>query len=300
MELGKKMSPRLPISEPTKRLIRQAAFFGCSICGNPLLEYAHIMPYEKSQDNSVENLIALCPNHHTEYDLGDFSREQIRDYKLNPFNKGRDVSKTFNIRGRIPIIEAGTNICRNTPVLLFVDEKNIVTLHKQDNQLLLNALFYDKNNLLLAYIRNNEWHTIDKQIWDVVYRTVARELTIRTKPRDIMLKLRIKKGIVHFSGKLYYNGFKVQITKNKMMVGHKSRSIDHCKFDKGITVVSVDTKRGDIDVASPKHEHEYETPLVTLLRSASFGALYKTFLIPRGCKFYKKYKNEIGGKKWES
>jgi hypothetical protein len=34
------------------------------------LEIAHIVSYEESEgDNSRENLIALCPNHHTMYDV---------------------------------------------------------------------------------------------------------------------------------------------------------------------------------------------------------------------------------------
>ena len=282
------MSQRIPIPEPIKRVVRKVAFFGCSICGNPLLEYAHIIRYEISQDNRPENLVALCPNHHREYDLDGFSEKQIRDYKLNPFNKGRDIKKDFNILGEIPIIEAGTNICRNTPVLLSIDGKNIVTLHKQDNQLFLNALFYDRNNSLIAYIKNNEWCTLNEQVWDIVYRTVARELTIRTRPRDIMLKLRISSGVVHFSGKLYYNGLKVVISQTQMKVGNNSCFFRGCTFDDCITAVSVNTTSGSIGIASSEHEHEYATPLLIFLREAGISALYKTFLIPRGCKFCKR------------
>ena len=282
------MSQRPPILEPTKRIVRQEAFFGCSICGNPLLEYAHIIPYEVSQDNRPDNLVALCPNHHTEYDLDGFSIAQIRQYKLNPFNKGRDIKKTFNIAGFVPIIEAGTNICRNTPVLLSIDGKNIVTLHKEDNQLIFNALFYNRNNDLIAYIRNNEWCAVNKKVWDIVYRTVTRNLTIKTKPRDIVLSLRISSGIVHFSGRLYYNGFKVVISRNQMTVGNNSCFMRGCSFIDCVTAIGVETSKGSIGMGSSQHEHEFRTPIMIFLRQGK-SAFYETFLIPRGRKFCNKF-----------
>ena len=50
----------------------------CAICGyDKHIEIAHIKPVSKFDDsatvaeiNSIENLIALCPNHHWEYDSG--------------------------------------------------------------------------------------------------------------------------------------------------------------------------------------------------------------------------------------
>jgi len=278
------MTQRVPIPEPTKRIVRQEAFFGCAICGNPLIEYAHIIPYEVSQDNKPNNLIALCPNEHTEYDLGGFSEDQIRNYKLNPFNKGRDIRKTFNIIGSEPVIEAGTNLCENTPVLLFIDGKNIVTLHKENNQLILNALFYDKDNNLIAYVQDNEWCAINSKAWDIVYRTVAKNLIIKTKPRDILLNLRISRGIVHFSGKLYYNGFKVIISQNQIVVGNNACFMQGCSFMNCVTAISIDTSKNSIAIGSSNHEHVYETPIPIFLRQGK-NAFYTEFFIPRGCKF---------------
>jgi len=283
-----KKRKRPPILEPNKRIVRQVAFFGCVICGNPLIEYAHIIPYEKSHNNEPENLVALCPNNHTEYDLGAFSEAEIRNYKANPFNRGRDIKKTFNILGSTPVIEAGTNICNNTPVLLVIDDKNIVTLQKENNQLTLNALFYDSSDKLVAYIKNNEWCALNNKAWDITYQTIAKNLTIRTKSRDILLKLKISKGVVHFSGRLYYHGYKVIISPNRIAVGNNVCFLYGCRFTNLVTVVAVNTNKGSIVIGSSVHEHISKTPLILYLRQGKYP-LYTSFFVQRGCKFCGKF-----------
>ena len=51
----------------------------CTVCGwtskdrekNVLLEVAHVMPFDEFPEyDRLDNLIVLCPNHHTEFDRG--------------------------------------------------------------------------------------------------------------------------------------------------------------------------------------------------------------------------------------
>jgi hypothetical protein len=41
------------------------------------------VPYAKTQNNSFENLIALCPTCHTRFDTGQIDRQSMRQYKVN-------------------------------------------------------------------------------------------------------------------------------------------------------------------------------------------------------------------------
>ena len=51
--------------------IKEEAHHACAICGHlDNGEVAHIDPVATSLDNSPDNLILLCPNHHTKYDYG--------------------------------------------------------------------------------------------------------------------------------------------------------------------------------------------------------------------------------------
>lgn len=61
--------PYLP--EAMKEDIRQESHYGCAICGHmDNGEIAHIEPVAETLNNGPDNLIYLCPNHHTKYDYG--------------------------------------------------------------------------------------------------------------------------------------------------------------------------------------------------------------------------------------
>ncbi len=47
------------------------------------MKIAHIVPYAKTQNNSFENLIALCPTCHTRFDTGQIDRQSMCQYKAN-------------------------------------------------------------------------------------------------------------------------------------------------------------------------------------------------------------------------
>jgi len=62
---------RPPIPGTIKNDIKAEAHYGCAICGySDNGEVAHIEAVAESLNNSPDNLIFLCPNHHTKYDLG--------------------------------------------------------------------------------------------------------------------------------------------------------------------------------------------------------------------------------------
>jgi DnaJ-class molecular chaperone len=79
---------RPPIPDPIKQDIRLESHLWCAVCGNPNNnEVAHIEAVADTLNNSPENLIYLCPNHHTAYDLGfkpssNVNMEAIRAAKI--------------------------------------------------------------------------------------------------------------------------------------------------------------------------------------------------------------------------
>lgn len=77
---------RRSIPEETKRAVLVEAGHRCAIptCRSTTTEIAHIVPYAETQDNSFENLIALCPNCHTRYDQKkEIDRKSMEIYKRN-------------------------------------------------------------------------------------------------------------------------------------------------------------------------------------------------------------------------
>lgn len=69
-----------------ERAVLVEAGHRCAIpsCRATTTEIAHIVPYSDTQDNSFENLIALCPNCHTRFDQKkEIDRLAVKMYKHN-------------------------------------------------------------------------------------------------------------------------------------------------------------------------------------------------------------------------
>src|ERR1039457_2303129 len=83
-----KKGKRPDIPDPIKEDVKREAHLWCAICGNANRgEVAHIEAVADTLNNSPDNLIFLCPNHHTEYDLGykpssNITLEVVRAAKL--------------------------------------------------------------------------------------------------------------------------------------------------------------------------------------------------------------------------
>lgn len=84
----------------------------CIVCGwskkdkkgNTLLEGAHVKPFiDNKEDDKYSNIIALCPNHHKEFDCGNF----YIDYENNilVFRDESDIYNNSKIKGKIEHIE---------------------------------------------------------------------------------------------------------------------------------------------------------------------------------------------------
>jgi hypothetical protein len=74
------------IPAEVKRAVLVEAGHRCAIptCRATTTEIAHIVPWADTQDNSFENLIALCPNCHTRFDQKkEIDRLAVKMYKHN-------------------------------------------------------------------------------------------------------------------------------------------------------------------------------------------------------------------------
>lgn len=77
---------RPAIPAQMRREVLEEAGYACAIpsCRATPVELAHITPWTKAQEHTFDNLIALCPNHHTRFDVEKRIPEaSIRRYKAN-------------------------------------------------------------------------------------------------------------------------------------------------------------------------------------------------------------------------
>jgi type I restriction enzyme R subunit len=75
--------PAIPIE--IKRDVLFEARHHCAVCCTALpLEYAYVVPWSKSQDHTLENLIALCANCHERADNEKWGVSYLQRYKKSP------------------------------------------------------------------------------------------------------------------------------------------------------------------------------------------------------------------------
>jgi hypothetical protein len=51
-----------------------------------LLQFHHIIPYATEQHFRVEDMVALCPNHHDLANAGAINEDEQRSLKIEPYN----------------------------------------------------------------------------------------------------------------------------------------------------------------------------------------------------------------------
>jgi len=77
--------PRPSVPQEVKREVLFEARNRCAVCCHALsLEIAHIIPWRKTQDHSIPNLIALCPNCHSQADSEGWGAKYLKKYKEKP------------------------------------------------------------------------------------------------------------------------------------------------------------------------------------------------------------------------
>jgi HNH endonuclease len=128
---------RESIPAPIERAVLVEAGHRCAIptCRATTTEIAHIVDWAKSQDNSFENLIALCPNCHTRYDQKkEIDRLSIKMYKHNlgilNHRYGEFERRLFEILAqsdeRVFVVGAGGDIlCANAVKDGLFEDKNV-------------------------------------------------------------------------------------------------------------------------------------------------------------------------------
>jgi HNH endonuclease len=78
-----------------KRAVRQRCGFGCVICGNPIYEYEHMVPYAQVREHTLDNITLLCDGHHRIKTGGLLPLEVVERANADPFNLRGSQSSPF-------------------------------------------------------------------------------------------------------------------------------------------------------------------------------------------------------------
>lgn len=95
--------PKIP-AEATRAILIESGH-RCAVCGEGCpLERAHIIPWCKSKEHKIEDLICLCANCHQRADQENWGAATLREYKLKPWILRRqDESSNSHQRKRVQL-----------------------------------------------------------------------------------------------------------------------------------------------------------------------------------------------------
>ena len=215
---------RPPISEIIKREVRQRCGFGCVICGLPLYEYHHIVPWEKVKIHEAKNLTLLCDSHHKM--VGNLLPDEkiIRD-NSNPINlrKGWSSDLELFFEGDKCKVCLGNNFFYSNfkrftySIPIVIDGFPIIMFELIDGMLFFSIRLNNRaNNLVLEIVRNELSYSVSP--WDI--SLIGNTLTIRERLNDVFIRMRINlpNEIVIDSAHIYFNGIELNIKPKRIMV----------------------------------------------------------------------------------
>ena len=128
-----------------KEDIRQECHYSCAICGYmDNGEVAHIAPVADTLNNGPDNLIYLCPNHHTKYDFGYKSAANITEKEIEAAKlmKRRSRQRMMKHEGNVTKAYKSllTSIARIQKEIEVLPTKTMVDIYETEAKSLMDLL----------------------------------------------------------------------------------------------------------------------------------------------------------------
>lgn len=201
------------IPEPIKRIVRQEAGFGCCKCGQPIIQYHHIV----KDSQSPKDIMLLCPFPcHYEATHKVMSKEKQRSYKANPYNIEKGfVEGKLKINQKAPVVNIGTNQLIGDGNFILMDGENLLSIEINEGRLELSMKLYDQKDNLVARIKCNEWISGDPLPLDL--ESKFQWLRIRRKPRDIALEIDARRYPIDIRAKMWRHGQDFQLNPDQIL-----------------------------------------------------------------------------------
>ena len=179
------------IPEATKRAVRQECHFGCVICGMPVFEYDHIVPFASVKEHVAANLALLCPNHHRDKTSGRLAVERVAEARRQPFNASHSRTAAYGLEASQALeVRVGSNVATG-PIdapdhhVIWINGKCFVTIHREDDAYTYSALVTDADGQALLEIDHGAL-TVATGVWDYTYE--GRLVTVRSRKGVILLQ----------------------------------------------------------------------------------------------------------------
>ncbi len=144
-----------------RRKLRKEVGFGCPVqgCGNPYLYWHHFdPPWNERQHHDPDGMIALCGEHHDKADAGAYTKDQLRELKIEGVKRAEEVKGRFEWMRHRLLVVVGGNFYYETPIIFrFRDDPSIWFNRDEDDRLLLNVRMLSASGEPRMRIEDNFW-----------------------------------------------------------------------------------------------------------------------------------------------
>jgi hypothetical protein len=190
-------SRTIPVS--LRRQLRQEAYFGCAKCGNPILEYHHIIPWRDCKKHDVDHMVALCPSCHRVY--GDLPRRHSYELKLNPINKGRGFAKGL-MGTDMPQAAFMLGSCTfiRTPNIFSFYGRSIIRFRVIEGESLLSVYLPKDDFWPELKIIDNDLYVKTDDAWDFEFR--PKYLKLIKKERNYFFEIDLREEVAKVAGRI--------------------------------------------------------------------------------------------------
>jgi len=211
------MGDRAPPAD-IKLHLRREAGFGCCVCGLPIIQYHHIIPWAEEQHFRPEDMMVLCPTHHDQATKGAMLEREQRKHKAKPRNILLGYAQgLLKVNQPLSAIRIGSNLLYGEGTLLSVDDEPLLSLFMgDDDNLEISLRLHGEDGTLLVEIDRNEWKTGNALPWDI--QADWQKLRIREGARQMALMLDCTSLPFAIAGRLQQRGAVFNMTPTRLII----------------------------------------------------------------------------------
>lgn len=180
------------IPSEIKRLVRQRDRFGCVVCGLPIYDYEHFVPYAERKQHELENIYLACDRHHRAKGKV-LSNSFIERCRAKPFNAthGRATENLHFSDGDFAIRMGNNNLTvsknRKASALTVHGQSLLDFRISEDGVLVLSLHLFDSTDESLLSIVDNEIDVSTVKNWDITWEGTT--IVVRRAPGKISLRV---------------------------------------------------------------------------------------------------------------
>lgn len=209
---------RPSIPSDIKLVVRQEANFGCVVCGCPIIDYHHIVPWHQCKQHEAANLVVLCPTHHRLY--GKANTSDVLELKKKPFNKTEHyLSGKFFHTANSKMVRLGPLEIVNPGTILQCFDREIFSFKTDGEELKINAFIPDGNFCPEFEIVENEFSTSLSGMYDISFS--GDKLSIRKEKGKNFISLDFTRTVPEITFDLEILGKRFFHTKKKSSIADR-------------------------------------------------------------------------------